>query len=91
MTKRGSPRHSGADFPISARRPTRFRTSPMKKNVVLLRDRVLSQTELTARRTIMLESYAKVIGIEALTMINMVNKQILPAVSAYTGELFAHG
>ena len=35
----------------------------------------------------MLESYAKVIGIEALTMINMVNKQILPAVSAYTGEL----
>ena len=46
------------------------------------------QTELTARRTIMLESYAKVIGVtEALTMINMVNKQILPAVSAYTGEL----
>ena len=72
-----------------------FRTAPDaiphltdEKNVVLFAEhRVLSQTELTARRTIMLESYAKVIGIEALTMINMVNKQILPAVSAYTGEL----
>ena len=41
------PRHSGADFPISARRPTRFRTSPMKRMSFFLRS-----TEFFRRRSL---------------------------------------
>jgi len=35
----------------------------------------------------MLESYCKIVNIEALTMLDMAKKEILPAVTAYAGEL----
>ena len=49
--------------------------------------RVLSEDELRSREEIALENYTKTIAIEARTMIDMANKLILPAVSAYTAEL----
>lgn len=49
--------------------------------------RVLSGTELVARHEILLENYCKTINIEALTMLEMVKKDIIPAISEYTGSL----
>lgn len=49
--------------------------------------RVLTEAEMKARHEIMLESYCKIINIEALTMLDMAKKDILPAVTAYAGEL----
>ncbi len=55
-----------------------------EKNVRLFTShKVLSEIELCARREIMLENYCKVINIEALTMISMARKDILPAVNSY--------
>lgn len=48
---------------------------------------VMNQTELEARAEVMLENYAKKIQIEARTMIEMANKQIIPAVMDYEGHL----
>ncbi|MEG6566202.1 glutamine synthetase III [Thermoanaerobacterium saccharolyticum] len=51
------------------------------KNVkVMEKHGVLSKVELEARYEIMLENYSKTINIEALTMLDMAKKQILPAV-----------
>ena len=59
-----------------------------KKNVELfVKNKVFSEKELNARFDIMLENYTKVINIEALTMIDMAKKSIIPAVSRYTKEL----
>ena len=58
------------------------------KNVELFtRHRVYSPTELHARYEIKLDGYCKVLHIEAQTMLDMVWKDILPAVSAYSKEL----
>lgn len=48
---------------------------------------VMNQTELEARAEVMLENYAKKIQIEARTMLEMANKQIIPAVMDYEGKL----
>ncbi|WP_412921497.1 glutamine synthetase III [Lactococcus raffinolactis] len=48
---------------------------------------VLTPTELKAREEVKYESYSKVINIEALTMIDMATKQIIPAVIKYTKSL----
>ncbi|MCH4167936.1 MAG: glutamine synthetase III [Streptococcaceae bacterium] len=48
---------------------------------------VLSPTELQAREEVRYENYSKVINIEALTMIDMASKQILPAIVKYTKTL----
>ena len=59
-----------------------------EKNVALFaRHRVLSRAELESRYVVMLESYAKVLNIEALTMLEMARREILPAVSGYVREL----
>ena len=59
-----------------------------EKNVELFTcHKVFSETELRSRFEILLENYCKIINIEALTMLDMAKKDILPAVSAYTGEL----
>ncbi len=59
-----------------------------EKNVSLFqRHRVYNERELRARYEIKLEAYSKVLHIESLTMLDMVRKKILPAVSAYTGSL----
>ncbi|MDO5111150.1 MAG: glutamine synthetase III [Clostridia bacterium] len=60
------------------------------KNIALFtRHRVLSETEMRSRYEILMENYCKVIHIEALTMLDMVNKDVLPAASAYAGKLAA--
>ena len=48
---------------------------------------VLSSVELHARQEILLENYAKVLNIEAQTMILMATRQIIPAVEAYITKL----
>ncbi|MEA5152924.1 MAG: glutamine synthetase III [Oscillospiraceae bacterium] len=58
------------------------------KNVELFtRHRVYSETELRARYEMKLDNYCKVLHIEAHTMLDMVWKDILPAVSAYSKSL----
>ncbi len=58
------------------------------KNVKLFSEhKVFSETEMKARYEIMLDNYSKTINIEALTMIDMVNKDILPAISEYVDKL----
>ena len=58
------------------------------KNMELFRiHNVYSETELTARHEVKLENYCKVINIEALTMLDMARKDILPAMSSYSAEL----
>ncbi|MGN0449961.1 MAG: glutamine synthetase III [Ruminococcus sp.] len=59
-----------------------------QKNVDLfVKNKICSEEEVRARYEIELENYAKQINIEALTMIDMAKKNILPAVSAYVREL----
>ncbi len=48
---------------------------------------VFTLPEMKSRRDILLDNYSKVINIEALTMIDMVHKDILPAITTYTKEL----
>ncbi len=58
------------------------------KNVKLFTEnKIFSETELKSRHEIMLENYCKIVNIEALTMIDMAKKEILPAVSAYIKSL----
>ena len=59
-----------------------------KKNVdMLMRHRVYSRAEIQARYEIILENYCKTVNIEALTMVDMARKEILPAVAAYEKDL----
>ena len=59
-----------------------------QKNIDLFTShKVFSETEVRARYEIMLENYSKLMNIEALTMLDMAKKEILPAVSFYSGEL----
>lgn len=53
--------------------------------VLFERHKVLSKEELHARHEILLERYCKEINIEALTTLNMVKRQIMPAVIEYAG------
>ncbi len=48
---------------------------------------IFTKVELESREEIIYETYAKTINIEALTMIDMAGKDIIPAASAYTGDL----
>ena len=48
---------------------------------------IFSAAELHSRCEIMQENYCKVISIEALTMLEMAKKQIIPAVNAYAGQI----
>ena len=48
---------------------------------------IFTKKELVSREEIIYETYAKSINIEALTMVGMAGKQIIPAVIAYSGEL----
>jgi glutamine synthetase len=58
------------------------------KNVEMFtRHHVFTEHEINSRYGILLENYSKTINIEALTMIDMVNKQIIPAVLGYESEL----
>ena len=59
-----------------------------EKNLKLFTENnVFSKEELSARYEVDLENYAKVINIEALTMVDMAKKDIIPAVTSYVREL----
>ena len=59
-----------------------------EKNVALFtKHGVMSRSEMQSREEIMYEGYAKIINIEAKTMIDMARREILPAVTAYTAEV----
>lgn len=58
------------------------------KNIALFyQHKVYTPQELHARESILLENYAKIIQIEAKTMLYMLSKQILPAVFEYEARL----
>ena len=48
---------------------------------------IFTRAELESREEILYETYSKTINIEALTMIDMAKKQILPAVNGYVRQL----
>ena len=61
-----------------------------EKNVALFElFGVLSPVEMHARYEVALESYAKVVNIEALTMLQMANQQLMPAIAAYSSDVAA--
>ena len=78
-----------------ARGLSNFRTTPdalpcltAEKNVKLFEDhKVFTRAELEARQEIYFQNYCKTLNIEALTVIDMVNKDILPAISSYAGKV----
>ncbi|MBQ8249247.1 MAG: glutamine synthetase III [Clostridia bacterium] len=59
-----------------------------RKNIEMYeKHKVFTETEMRSRDDIHMESYCKVMNIEALTMLDMAKKQILPAVMKYKGML----
>ncbi|MCM1187072.1 MAG: glutamine synthetase III [Lachnoclostridium sp.] len=59
-----------------------------EKNVrMLTSQKVFTEAELKSRCDIMLENYNKTVTIEAKTMVDMVKKQILPAIVSYSSDL----
>ncbi len=57
-------------------------------NVALFeRHGVFNRAEIDSRVDIILENYAKIIHIEALTLIEMMNRDVIPAITAYTSTL----
>ena len=61
-----------------------------EKNIELFeRNHIFSRREVQARQEILLENYVKIIELEALTMLDMAKKDILPGVSAFTGKTCA--
>ena len=58
------------------------------KNIALMEEfGVLTKVEMESRYEVEMEHYAKIINIEALTMLEMARKQLLPAVNAYMSEV----
>ena len=58
------------------------------KNVALFKQHnIFTEAEVHSRQDILLENYVKVITIEALTMLDMVSREILPAVLGFSGKL----
>lgn len=58
------------------------------KNIRLMEQfGVLTKTEMHSRYEVEIEHYSKVINIEALTMLEMLRKQIMPAVAGYSSEV----
>ena len=65
-----------------------FKCFNLPKNVELFeRHSVMSKVEIDSREDIFFENYSKIINIEALTMIEMASRDIIPAVNSYMGDL----
>lgn len=59
-----------------------------EKNIKIFEEfKILSRTEIESRTEILLENYSKIINIEALTMIDMSRKQIIPSALDFSKEL----
>ncbi len=68
--------------------PEALECYPSEKNIALLsKFNVLNETEVHSRYEIMMEAYCKTLNIEALTMIEMVQREILPAAASYIDKL----
>ncbi len=58
------------------------------KNIALMEEfGVLTKTEMLSRYEVEMEHYSKIINIEARTMLKIANKQLIPAATAYMGEV----
>ena len=58
------------------------------KNIALMEEfGVLTKVEMESRYEVELEHYSKIINIEALTMLEMARKQLLPAINSYMSEV----
>ena len=60
-----------------------------KNTDMLIAHKVMSEAEIRSRCEIMLDNYRKTVNIEAQTMVDMVRREILPAVERYTARLAA--
>ncbi len=59
-----------------------------KENIELFeRHGVFNRAEINSRVDIILENYSKTVHIEALTLIEMMNRDVIPAITAYTNLL----
>ncbi len=59
-----------------------------EKNIKLFTNHgVYTKVEMESREEILLEEYTKIIQIEALTSLDILSKQIIPAAVAYSGKL----
>ena len=60
----------------------------LEENIKLFeRHGVLNRTEINSRVDIILENYSKILHIEALTLMNMMNREVIPAITSYTNSL----
>ena len=58
------------------------------KNIALMEEfGVLTKTEMLSRYEVEMEHYSKIINIESRTMLKIANKQLIPAATAYMGEV----
>ena len=68
--------------------PDAYDTLLSPKNIELFGEfGIYSSIELHSRYEILNEEYSKTVHIEALTMIDMINRQVLPAVMEYSGSI----
>ena len=65
-----------------------FKCFDLPKNVKLFSEHgVMNEIEIRSRQDIFFENYSKIINIEALTMIEMAGRDIIPAVNRYMGDV----
>ena len=65
-----------------------FKCFNLPKNVKLFSEHgVMNEVEINSREDIFFENYSKIINIEALTMIEMASRDIIPAVNKYVGDV----
>ena len=68
--------------------PEAYKCFNLEKNVKLFTEHgVMSEVEINSREDILFENYSKIVNIEALTMIEMASRDIIPAVNAYIGDV----
>lgn len=59
-----------------------------EKNIELFEKHgVFTRSEVNSRIEIILENYTKIVHIEALTLIDMMTREVIPTISAYTDKL----
>ena len=59
-----------------------------EKNIELFEKHgVFTRSEINSRIEIILENYTKIVHIEALTLIDMMTREVIPTISAYTDKL----
>ncbi|MBP3315012.1 MAG: glutamine synthetase III [Clostridia bacterium] len=65
-----------------------FKLFDLDKNIKLFEEHgVMNEIEIKSRQDIFFENYSKIINIEALTMIEMASRDIIPAVNRYVGDV----